>query len=431
MDGGLALDPAIGESMRERLQDVAGRTVDAVRAGVPEYSDRLGDGALSTGLRETLESSVRLALGGFLTMAEQSESPDAGMPLRPVLDAAYALGRGEARSGRTMAALLAAYRVGARVAWREWSAHCVELGMSPATLARFAELVFAYIDALSAASVTGHSDELAVTGRVREQYRERLAKAILDGEPEHQLLPLAQRAEWDPPQTLVAVVLSPAQARFALAQLPSGTLHLPADVVGDLLGHGTDDPDDDRGADDPDAALDVLLVPAGAPGRAGRRVALDALRDRPVVVGPARPWVSAAASLTRAVRLLALHGRHRGLLDTETHLTELVLGADREALADLRATTLAPLDDLRPDARQRLVETLRSWLLHQGRRDDVAAQLVVHPQTVRYRMTQLRRLFGDTLTDPEGVLALTVAVGLSAGPPTPIVPARRAPSGAG
>ncbi len=55
MHGGLALDPAIGESMRERLQDVAGRTVDAVRAGVPEYSDRLGDGALSTGLRETLE----------------------------------------------------------------------------------------------------------------------------------------------------------------------------------------------------------------------------------------------------------------------------------------------------------------------------------------------------------------------------------------
>jgi len=36
-----------------------------------------------------------------------------------VAEAAYALGRGEARSGRTMDALLSAYRVGARVSWRE------------------------------------------------------------------------------------------------------------------------------------------------------------------------------------------------------------------------------------------------------------------------------------------------------------------------
>ena len=42
-----------------------------------------------------------------------------------------------------------------------------------------------------------------------------------------------------------------------------------------------------------------------------------------------------------------------------------------------------------------LVETLRAWLLHHGRRDRVAAELFVHPQTVRYRMTQLRELYGD------------------------------------
>ena len=59
----------------------------------------------------------------------------------------------------------------------------------------------------------------------------------------------------------------------------------------------------------------------------------------------------------------------------------------------------------------RLAETLRSWLLHQGRRDDVAGHLHVHPQTVRYRMTQIRELFGDRLRDPAAVRDLVVALG--------------------
>jgi DNA-binding PucR family transcriptional regulator len=61
---------------------------------------------------------------------------------------------------------------------------------------------------------------------------------------------------------------------------------------------------------------------------------------------------------------------------------------------------------------KRLEQTLRSWLLHQGRRDDVAAELMVHPQTVRYRMTQLRELYGDRLHDPAAVLELVIALGV-------------------
>jgi DNA-binding PucR family transcriptional regulator len=53
---------------------------------------------------------------------------------------------------------------------------------------------------------------------------------------------------------------------------------------------------------------------------------------------------------------------------------------------------------------------LRAWLLHQRRREEVAADLVVHPQTVRYRMTQLRELYGDALSDPRTVGALTIAL---------------------
>jgi DNA-binding PucR family transcriptional regulator len=42
----------------------------------------------------------------------------------------------------------------------------------------------------------------------------------------------------------------------------------------------------------------------------------------------------------------------------------------------------------------------------------VAAELFVHPQTVRYRMGQLRELYGKRLEDARTVLELTVALGV-------------------
>ena len=121
---------------------------------------------------------------------------------------------------------------------------------------------------------------------------------------------------------------------------------------------------------------------------------------------PGRGW-RLRSSVDRALRALAL-----GLsLDTEEHLGQLVLTADAEALADLRVRVLAPLAELRPTTAEKLTDTLRSWLLHHGRREDIADELFVHPQTVRYRMGQLRELYGDRLDDPATVLELTIALG--------------------
>jgi DNA-binding PucR family transcriptional regulator len=113
------------------------------------------------------------------------------------------------------------------------------------------------------------------------------------------------------------------------------------------------------------------------------------------------------SSVDRALKAIELGLR----LDTEQHLAQLVLTADQEALADLRARALAPLADVRPATAEKLADTLRSWLLHHGRRDEIAAELFVHPQTVRYRMGQLRDLYGDRLEDPATVLELTIALG--------------------
>jgi DNA-binding PucR family transcriptional regulator len=41
---------------------------------------------------------------------------------------------------------------------------------------------------------------------------------------------------------------------------------------------------------------------------------------------------------------------------------------------------------------------------------DVAVRLHIHPQTVRYRLRQLEKLFGDALHDPETRLDLILAL---------------------
>ncbi len=370
--------------LRNILPSVAERTVAAVIDDVPSYSD-----ALTGPMGETIGTAVELALGGFISLAARSGTGGAQAPTAQAVDGAYQLGRGEARSGRSVDALLSAYRIGARAAWREMSATAVRNEVDADTLARFAELVFAYIDELSAASVAGHNDELATTGRVRQRLLERLAGRLLDGSAPGAVESAAEGADWPPPSTLTAVIVPESQVRAVLTAMAGETLQstetLPSEVGEGML---------------------LLLVPDVHGHR--RTALLKVLEGRGAVAGPAEPWLEVRASYERALRVRAL-----GLgTDSEQYLTELVLTADAKALADLRARALAPLEDVGATSAEKLTETLRSWLLHHGRRDAVAAELFVHAQTVRYRMGQLRELFGDRLEDPRSVLELTIALGL-------------------
>ena len=368
------------------LPRVAEQTVAAIIDDVPSYSD-----ALSGPMGETIRVAVETALGGFVQLAARSQGGRAHEPTAVAVDGAYQLGRGEARSGRTVDALLSAYRIGARVSWRELSSAAVRTGVDAGTLVLFAELVFAYIEQLSAASLAGHNDELETTGRVRQRLLERLALHLVDGSSPEAVEAAVARADWTPPRTLTAVVVPESQVRGVLAAVSAETLQATEDVDGVAL----------------------LLVP-NVHGRA-RKSLLRALDGKGAVAGPARPWAQVGESRTRALRVHSL-----GLgTDSEEPLAELVLSADPSAYADLQARVLAPLDTLRGSSAEKLTETLRSWLLHHGRRDAVAAELFVHPQTVRYRMGQLREVFGDRLEDPRAILELTLAVGLLPKPDSP------------
>ena len=132
------LPPELAPAMRPGLGALAEEMIEAIRATVPAYARPL-EGAFAEGVRAGVEG----ALSQFLDVIEEGHAGP--LPAREL----YAdLGRGEAREGRSLEALLAAYRIGARVAWRRAAERARELGMDDEVQALLAESIFAYMDEL-------------------------------------------------------------------------------------------------------------------------------------------------------------------------------------------------------------------------------------------------------------------------------------------
>src|SRR5881227_429478 len=185
---------SIAEVLRPVLPDVTDEIIAAVRT-VPAYQRPL-EGEFGAGIR----AGVQEALNHFLAEIEAS-----GPVARP--DVYTTLGRGEMRAGRSLDALLSAYRVGARVAWRRFAAVGVEAGLEPDTLYLLAESLFAYIDVLSAESAAGHALEQSAAASETELQRRRLVRMLVREPP---LDPAAVEAaaadaQWELPRALAVL----------------------------------------------------------------------------------------------------------------------------------------------------------------------------------------------------------------------------------
>jgi DNA-binding PucR family transcriptional regulator len=140
---------------------------------------------------------------------------------------------------------------------------------------------------------------------------------------------------------------------------------------------------------------------------------VTAFRGTGAVLGPAVPPGELPGTLDLVE--VALRLRRDGVLDGDPvfapdHLDAVIVHRDPQLLADLSRAALAPLDELSPEARERMESTLASWLRLLGDQQAMARDLHVHPQTVRYRLGQLRTLFGPGLDDPSVRRRLTLAL---------------------
>jgi hypothetical protein len=401
-----ALPSELATLFRPRVEPLAKEIVEAIREVVPVYRRPLA-GPFGRGV----QIGVRQGLDQFVDLMEHPGTRELSARRLYVQ-----LGRGEAREGRTLEALLSAYRIGARLAWRKIAGEAREAGLDADTLALLAEGIFAYIDELSAASAEGWADERSTAAGESERRRAALVALLIQTPPAEAAVveEAAEEAGWPLPTELAVLVWGGVRRAggFNSAQVPGerrAAGSSPSQAAGErrpVL------PPDSISTAGEDGTVIVIVPDASAPAR---RAELDrALAGYRSALGPAVPWADARRSARRARAAFRLQAQgllpSDGLLATDRHLPELLLHADRTLLAELAERSLAPLAHRSPAARRRLADTLRALIDHQGRAPDAAAALHVHPQTVRYRLAQLREDFGEALEDPQRRFELALAL---------------------
>ena len=387
-------------ALDSRLPQILDEVREYLARDWPDYADFLA--------REQAE--VVAAGGAFLRrLIDIVENPDGGPypsgEATPESALFEEIGRIQWREGRELTTLLSAYQVGARVAWHHVSRAALDLGAGPDALAALAEAVFIFIDQLSSASARGYVLEQSDAAVAREQLRNDLVELLLsDRSDEVAVRAAASRAGWPLPRTAAVILINPDNqiGQAVLGRLDASALLIRRrTVVGAIV---------------PD--------PVG-PGRRQRLSAV--LRGAGAVVG--HPVTLQHLPASMHIAEIAAGLQREGILGDDPvfaaeHLDAIIVHRDARLLAALHAQVLAPLADLPAAVRERLLETLTAWVRHFGDRQAVAAELHVHPQTVRYRMTQLHELLGSALDDPAGRARLMLALAWSRPIRTPAVPAR-------
>jgi hypothetical protein len=374
------LPPSLAADLRPTLPDLVEEMIATIGREVPDYRRPLR-GPFGRALRMGVES----ALVRFVDSIE-----DPSIEQSPDLQGTYVeLGRLEFHAGRSMDALQSAYRIGARIAWERFVA--AASAQDPETLYKLAAEIFSYIDRISAESVEGYVAEQSVAEAQRGRRRAAVARLLARGvEGEEELRTVAKDALWRPPAEIAALVTAGEDADRFAGRLGGECVAL---AEGGLILAFVPDPD--------------------GPGRRAQLV--GALGDAVAVIGPTTALDRSHLSLARAQAAHALVAAgliaaSEPIVRADQHLVALMLHGDPALAAEIAARALAPLNELKPGPRDRLTTTLRAWLDNPGQISRIADSLNVHPQTVRYRVGQLRELFGERLEDPDARFELQLAV---------------------
>ena len=382
-------DDALG-TVAERLRHQLPRMLDEVSDGLrefwPDYADFL----------DRNHQGVLDAAGLFAPrLLETTRGTDQRTPSRedePLRQLFESIGRRQLQLGSDLTRLLTAFQFGSRVAWKHVSAVALECDLAPEDLAALADAVFGSVNSLSFAAARGYLLEQLEDSRARERAREELASLLLSGRASVPAVrSAALRAGWRVPHTAAVALVDPDDdaGRQVIDGLGPDALRIPGPS---RYGAIIPEPADTGGR------LHLRRLLGGAPTVVGAVVTLDRL-PRSVEIA------EIAARLCREGVI-----RADPPVFVDEHLDTILVWRDRLLIDALRRQVLAPLDDLSESSRERLLTTLVSWLRHQGDRMSIAEDLQVHPQTVRYRLGQLRALFGDQLDDPRSRARLFLAL---------------------
>ncbi|MGH3168995.1 MAG: PucR family transcriptional regulator, partial [Trebonia sp.] len=297
-------------AMRTELPSLTDEIITEIRRLIPEYA-RSMDGLYG----ETFRASVMESMKTFVDLVADPSAP------RDSRDTVCRLlGEFEAREGRTLDDLQAAYRIGCQIAWRRMAKVVLRAKLSAAVMGAMADALFSYADELTTLSAEGYRDEQRRSGQARHQHRARLLRMLLEpGVSRAVLEEVAEHADWPLPPTVTLAALEPVGS--------------PGSVPGSIPGEA----ELDAARFDGDILTDLarphpyVLIPGPVleTRRAGLATALDGYR---VAIGLTVPLDLAADSLRWAQHALTL--AEAGVIEPapvircEGHLVELWLLSD-------------------------------------------------------------------------------------------------------
>jgi hypothetical protein len=124
------------------------------------------------------------------------------------------LGEYEAREGRTLDSLQAAYRIGCQIAWQRMTKVVLRAKLPAAVMGALADALFSYVNELAAISAEGYRNEQRRSGQARQQHRARLLRMVLEpGVSREALEEVAEHADWPLPPTATMAALRPGMKR--------------------------------------------------------------------------------------------------------------------------------------------------------------------------------------------------------------------------
>jgi GGDEF-like domain/PucR C-terminal helix-turn-helix domain len=293
------------------------------------------------------------------------------------------MGAQQAEMGVPLEVLLAAYRLAARVVWRELIGESAGLdGLPRATVIAVTGQVLEYLDEISGAVGSAYLETRERLMRRRDLDRDRILQRLLAGDVSPDLRRLAAASDLDlhPPYLVLACSIAAGEAEAALERALRGRGVL---MVGEQPG------------------MWIVLVPgsdtvARIVGEADR-----ALDGRAVVrwgIGPVAPSLDDIAESARR----ASEALHVGVrLDPDAGMWEdaavgifATLATDAAAMGRYVDNVLGRLLRVPPSRSGPLLSTLEALLLSPSL-NDAAATLGLHRHTVVYRTRRLAELGVD------------------------------------
>ncbi|MTV26669.1 PucR family transcriptional regulator [Nitriliruptoraceae bacterium ZYF776] len=360
----------IDEVVRPAIGDIVERVVAELRGTGPDAEP---GGPIERAIRAATDQALRQFAGAVETGSAELH-----------LHLYHELGARHARAGLPLDELLDRFGTGGLVCWRAVVDLHREGRLPEALVPPAGEFVMAFVQELSSAAAAGYAEAASGVEATLRARRTDLLAAVLAGDRTAADLHLvADDLGWRLPDPLRVGSVLPGQAAPATIAWPPTVLAAPVAGRWHVLVP-------------PDADLDGV-----------------ALGGATVVLGPAVGLDHAAESLLAAdqLRSLVVAGAVAGggVRRTADHTADVLLARSPALVDELVTSRLGPLLELPAHRREPLLATLRAWLGDPGRPSAVAAELHVHPRTVRARVATLRRLLGADLDDPACRLELALA----------------------